>query len=153
MLVEFDERTGRHDYAPLKECHYMRKAIAVGEAEHLRILVCAFPSFLYYVAAELNNCQGRVTTCWVHEDGIESERAEKRDEPDHPVHGITCMSDIFRRNEEIGEKERSELGTLLRSLMDRADGTAKDVLEQKGQAEEKKGKAKEKGEGGASRQK
>ena len=132
MLVEFDERTGRHEYAPLKECHYMRKAIALGEAEHLRVLACAFPSFLYYVAAELKNCQGRVTTCWVHEDGIESERAQKRDEKDHPVHGITCMSDLFRENEEIGEKERSELGTLLQSLMARADGTAKDVLEQKG---------------------
>ncbi|MBI39218.1 MAG: hypothetical protein CMF59_18375 [Leptospiraceae bacterium] len=119
MLVEFDERTGRHSYAPLKECHFMRKAISVAEPENLRILACSYPSHLFYVAARLSNQQGKLTTCWVHEDGVAAERKDRRDEPDHPVHQIVCMTDLFEQNSEIvGETRGLED---LREYMDRAD--------------------------------
>ena len=121
LLVEFDERSGRHSYAPLKECHFMRKAIALAEPEGLRILVRSYPGFLYYVAAELSNDQGMVTTCWVHEDGIKSERGDHDSEPDHPVHGILCLTDLFEQNEPIGEDEHRTLGELMQEYMERAD--------------------------------
>lgn len=123
ILVDFDERTGRHEYQPLKECHYMRKAIALGQQENLRILACSYPSSLYYVAAELKNNQGQVATCWVHEDGIQSERQERRDEPDHPVHNIPCMTDLFEKNAELAATEKNQLSEVLQQLMDRADVT------------------------------
>ncbi|MEQ8351646.1 MAG: hypothetical protein RH862_09190 [Leptospiraceae bacterium] len=125
MLVEFDERTGRHSYAPLQECHFMRKAISVGNPENLRILVCAYPSNLYYVAARLQNEQGRVTTCWVHEDGVAAERADRRNEPEHPVHQILCMSDIFSKNPVLPRQDLDSMGDL-REYMNRAHSKDQD---------------------------
>ncbi|MBU41655.1 MAG: hypothetical protein CMN76_00430 [Spirochaetaceae bacterium] len=137
MLVDFDERTGRHGYAPLKECHYMRKAIAVGEPSHIRILACSYPAFLYYVAAELSNDQGHVTTCWVHEDGVKAERKDRQDEPDHPVHGVLCMSDLFEQNAEIGAEDRQALGPLMQEYMGRADSSAEELVEERKEKQRK----------------
>ncbi|HBS07150.1 MAG TPA: hypothetical protein DEA96_19410 [Leptospiraceae bacterium] len=119
MLVEFDERTGRHSYAPLKECHYMRKAISVGDPENLLVMACAYPSHLYYVTARLSNQQGKVTTCWVHEDGVAAERLDRKEEESHPVHQIVCLTDIFQQNQKL--QENAKIDPDLKQYMDRAD--------------------------------
>lgn len=118
LLVEFDERTGRYRRATQPELHLMRKALVAAEAKDLKIFVRALGGFVYHVTVSLQVQSGRLTTSWVHEDGIRSERDVFREEGAHPVHNIVCLTDLYQTDavtvpaEQIGDwilKEDDEL--------------------------------------------
>lgn len=92
LLIEFDERTGRYQRYGDPESHYMRKAVARAQPDDLRIFVQNLGGFLYYVVVELASAGGRVSTGWLHEDGIKAERSTHPE--DHPVQRIVCLSDL-----------------------------------------------------------
>lgn len=93
LLVEFDERTGRHQRYSDPESHYMRKACAVAPPESLRIFAKQMAEFVFHVVVRLDCASGHEITGWLHEDGIASERAGAS--PEHPVHRIVCLTDLF----------------------------------------------------------
>ncbi len=73
----------------------MRKAFVVAEEGTRRIFIRALGDSIYSVVVHLETPHGSVTTSWVHEDGIALDRNEFADEPDHLVHGIVCLTDLF----------------------------------------------------------
>lgn len=95
LLLHFDERSGRYrDYSE-PELHFMRKAVAVADPGGLRIYIRNLGARVYYVVVELQMGGGRMATAYVHEDGIRLEREERADDLQHPVHQITCLSDLY----------------------------------------------------------
>jgi len=70
----------------------------VAEPELLRIFLQHLGGFIYYVVAELHGPGGRVSTSWVHEDGIRAERDEYAHRKSHPVHTILCLTDLYEEN-------------------------------------------------------
>lgn len=97
LLVEFDERTGRYLKYKDPETHFMRKTVAIAAPEFVRFHVRHIGGFVYAVVASVDSPGGRVATAWVHEDGIKQERGQHVTEPEHPVHSIECVSDLFDR--------------------------------------------------------
>ena len=95
LLLLFDERSGRYLEYNEPELHFMRKAAAVADPGLLRIYIRELRPCVYYVVAELQVGGGRLATSYVHEDGIRLEREERREDAEHPVHRITCLSDLF----------------------------------------------------------
>ena len=93
LLVEFDERTGRHQRYSDPESHYMRKACVVASAESLKIMARRIDEFVFYIVVRLECASGHEITGWVHEDGIAAERVTAS--PAHPVHRIVCLTDLF----------------------------------------------------------
>lgn len=95
LLLAFDEHSGRcRDYRE-PELHYMRRAVAVADPSLLRIYLRELGRCVYYIVTELHSGGGRLATAYVHEDGIRQEREQFGDEPEHPVHGIVCLSDLY----------------------------------------------------------
>lgn len=93
LLIEFDEKTGRHRKYGEPETHYMRTALAVCDSSRLRIFAKYLGGFLYHVVGELRGTHGNVVTGWLHEDGIQGERVEQEGKQ-HPVHEIVCITDL-----------------------------------------------------------
>jgi len=92
LLVQFDENTGRYRKSDPQN-HYLRKACTVSPAECLRIFVQRLDESVYYLVLCLDSSGGHEVTGYIHEDGIFDER---RTAPaDHPVHRITCLTDLF----------------------------------------------------------
>ncbi len=98
MLVDFDERTGRHRRFGEPEQHFFRKAVVSADPNDLRIFMQKIRGYVYYVVVELRTPGGFCATSWLHEDGVQLERDQMLDEPDHPVHGVDCLSDFFRKH-------------------------------------------------------
>jgi len=96
LLVGFDETTGRYAKYDNQSSHWLRKAVSVAEPEALRVLLKHLGGFVYSVVTEQRTESGFCVTCWVLEDGIRSEREDKRSEPRHPVHSIVCVSDLYQ---------------------------------------------------------
>jgi hypothetical protein len=95
LLLHFDERSGRYREYSEPELHFMRKSAAVADPGRLRIYLRDLGARVYYVVVELQLGGGRMATAYVHEDGISLERAERRDDPAHPVHQVTCLTDLY----------------------------------------------------------
>jgi len=95
LLTDFTERIGSKDQA-LEEGHYCRKAISVvpNPETNLQVFLRGTGVSVYLVLALLKNHHGLVVSAWFHEDGIFQEREKYRDNSDHPVHNIVCMTDL-----------------------------------------------------------
>ena len=105
LLVEFDEKTGRHARYDCRWSHYLRKALSVAEPDELRLFLKKQGEFVYSIVGQVSGDSGFATTAWVHEDGIAQERG---DQPaDHPVHSIVCVSDLFAGAQAIESTEIS----------------------------------------------
>lgn len=94
LLVDYDERTGRFHRYDGAELHYLRKTAALAPPDKLRVYLRQVQPFVYAVVVELATDGARVATAWIHEDGIRAER-EVWTDPEHPVHRIVCMTDLF----------------------------------------------------------
>jgi len=92
-LVKVDERFNYPSGDP--EGHFMRKAISFAREEHLRIFIRDTGGFVYQCVVELKTPHGSVMTVWIHEDEIPKERDALRDRPDHPVHTMVCVTDLY----------------------------------------------------------
>ncbi len=121
LLTEFDERTGRFRRFSDPETHYMRRALAVCDSECLRVFVRSLGGFVYQVAVELRGRAGSVATGWVHEDGIRAERETFSGEARHPVHSITCLTDLYESDcvdsDEEGLSARGRISEALEEVM------------------------------------
>ena len=95
LLLHFDERSGRYREYSEPELHFMRKSAAVADPGGLRIYLRDLGGRAYYVVLELQLGGGRLATAYVHEDGIVLEREERADEPEHAVHSVICLTDLF----------------------------------------------------------
>lgn len=104
VLTDFDEKTGRsHSYLDL---HYARKVISeCTDITALKFIVetksiaeTTNRSFVYDVTAKLDLPGLKIITSWIHEDGIAQEKEQYKDNPKHPVHRITSLTDILNRN-------------------------------------------------------
>lgn len=100
VLVDFDERTARYRRYGDPEQHFFRKAIALADPDDLRVFVRKLRGYVYFVVAEVRTECGFCATSWVHEDGVQLERDQLSSEPEHPVHGVNCLSDYYRRYSE-----------------------------------------------------
>ena len=118
LLILEDEEKERPVKTGDWQNHYMRKAIAWGDAEGLRVFIRALGGFIYYVVAELHTTAGFVSSGWVHEDGIKAQRELREKYPYHPVHVITCMTDIYENHCEVLEFEESCLDISTMDLLD-----------------------------------
>ncbi|MBL8019724.1 MAG: hypothetical protein JNM27_08680 [Leptospirales bacterium] len=98
LLVEFDERTGRHLKYGDPETHYVRRSICIADPSRTRILIPDLGNFVYSVVCETRTASALAVIAYVHEDGIRIER--DRYEPDHPTHSITCLTDLFENDSE-----------------------------------------------------
>lgn len=109
MLVDFDERTARFELYSNAESHYLRKVVTICQAQHLRLFVRDEGSYLYTIVVEMRSPSGYIVATWVHEDGVQIERENFSDEPNHPVHGILCLTDLLQSGtENVEEKELAE---------------------------------------------
>lgn len=118
LLCEFDERTGRFRRFADPQTHYMRKAVASCDPQLLRIFLRELGGFVYHVAVELRCESGSVATSWIHEDGIRAERDTFAGQGEHPVHNITCMTDLFAGTSEFCQQDDAlPPGDALRDLM------------------------------------
>jgi hypothetical protein len=99
LMIDFDERTGRHTRYPDPEVHYMRKAVSVARPESLTIKLERAEheeGWVYFVEVILDNSSvNSLITRWIHEDGIRAERETLGE--GHPVHNITCLTDLYDR--------------------------------------------------------
>ncbi len=96
LLLDFDEKTGRYARYGDPETHYMRKAVAQSSDEKARVFLKELGGFVYHVVVEVRSSGGLVSTGWIHEDGIRSERESYCEDLSHPVHGIVCLSDLYQ---------------------------------------------------------
>lgn len=97
LLVDFDETTGRYRRYGDPETHFMRRSVSVADPEMLRVFLNHLGGYVYYIVVELKSQGGSISTSWIHEDGIRSERDEFREQKDHPVHGILCITDLAEK--------------------------------------------------------
>ena len=95
LLLFCDERSGRLREYGEPELHYLRKAAVVADPNCMRIYLRELSPRIYYVVIEMSTGGGRMATAYVHEDGIRSERREHGGHPEHPVHTVVCLSDLF----------------------------------------------------------
>jgi hypothetical protein len=95
LLTEFDDKTGRFISYANPESHYARKAIAIVDPTNLKVYVFPLGGYVYSIVAECTSVSGYIVTAWVHEDGIRQEREDA--DPEHPVHKIVCLTDLFER--------------------------------------------------------
>ena len=109
LLVDYDERSRRHLRFGDPEVHYMRKAVVVAESWRVRVFLQRVEECVFYVVAEVESENGSVATAWLHEDGILRERSQLRGQPQHPVHRLTCLSDLYERATKLSE----DFGTVL----------------------------------------
>ncbi|MCE9598384.1 MAG: hypothetical protein K8S54_10490 [Spirochaetia bacterium] len=114
LLVEFDERTGRHLKYEDGETHYLRRAVCTADPSRTRILIRDLGSYMYSVVCETRNTSALAVIAYIHEDGIRVER-DKCD-PDHPTQSITCVTDLFEKATEAFDT--ADLSTFARDLMD-----------------------------------
>ncbi len=96
LLVDFDFKTGRYNRYRDQEHHWLRKAISVCDPGCLRVTALPLPESdgVYNVTVTYSSERSRFRTSWIHEDGIYQER--KTAPPEHPVHGIVCLTDLLR---------------------------------------------------------
>lgn len=104
LLVDFDEKTGRHARYP--QTHYARKAVAVAPPASLRIYAQDIGDYVYSIIAEVISEGAYVVTAWIHEDGIRQEREGAPAE--HPVHSIECLTDLILKSPLSGGEPISE---------------------------------------------
>lgn len=107
LLVAFDQNTGRYARYENESSHWLRKAVSVAEPDALRVILKHLGGFVYSVVTEQRTESGFCVTCWVHEDGIRSEREDKMSEPRHPVHSIVCVSDLYQEGKPADLKQIS----------------------------------------------
>lgn len=97
LLLDFNDRVGN---AAPEPANSLRRAIACADHRHVRFFVEPITDddgadFVYKVLGEYTQYPDMVTTSWVHEDGIRSERDLYP--AGHPVHSITCLTDLYER--------------------------------------------------------
>lgn len=118
LLVEYDERTGKAARYPDPQRHRMRQAIAAANPDLSRFLIRRIAANLFSIVAETVCDGGLVTTRWLHEDAINQERSQQ--EPDHPVHSITCVTDLFENYcEPLGAE--NDLNSFTHKLMNEVE--------------------------------
>lgn len=94
------------------EAHFMRKAVAVVNPKNLRVFISDLGGFVYHIVAVISG-SGFLSTGWIHEDGIRTER-EMFPDLSHPVHSITCVSDLYEECSEPTE----EIDVFTKELME-----------------------------------
>lgn len=119
LLTEYDEKTGRFRKYGERSDHFMRKAVSIAAEDSIRVFLRSRGGYMYDVAVELHTGAGAVITNWIHEDGIRLERDEWRHDPDHPVHSIVCITDLFEKNAEpLSEEDGlAELNSFTREFL------------------------------------
>ncbi len=119
LLVDFDEKTGRYKNYGGEEQHWLRKSASrVTDLNELRVFIKNIGSSIYMVVVEASVNNGVAVTAWIHEDGIHSEREQFQDNPDHPVHGIVCLTDLFKQaTEELNQESIEKLAVPVLDLM------------------------------------
>lgn len=95
LLLEFDERSGRLKYRSNQSLHYIRKAISICEPELLQVWLRHQAAYIYEVIVFGMENQSMYSTSWLHEDGIWIERQRYQSQPNHPVHDIVCLTDLY----------------------------------------------------------
>ena len=65
-----------------------------------RVFFKKFTEFEYLIYAEIHEKNNIRSDYWIHVDGIAEERNEQkcRNNPEHPVFSIVCVSDLFEKN-------------------------------------------------------
>jgi len=117
LLVEFDERTGRHARYSDPETHCMRKAISAADPDRTRILLNHLGGFVYNVVAQVETSVGLAISAYVHEDGIKAERAAQAE--NHPIQKIVCMTDLYEDCKNL--ESREHLNPFTVNLLDQAN--------------------------------
>jgi hypothetical protein len=117
LLVDFDEKTERFRRYAHPETHYMRKAVGVADPAFIRIFIRDCGGYVYHIVSEINTDAGFMSTFWIHEDGIRAEREILKDQLDHPVHSIVCVSDLYEYNSEPVDPLLSGVGEVTIELM------------------------------------
>lgn len=116
LLVEFDERTGRHQRYSDPEGHYLRKAASTASPTDLRVFVRDLGGSAFYVVVRINAASGHGVCGYIHEDGIAIERQTLA--PDHPVHSIVCLSDLTASAKQL---DLESVEKCVRNLMEASD--------------------------------
>ncbi|MCB1172041.1 MAG: hypothetical protein KDK39_00675 [Leptospiraceae bacterium] len=96
ILTEYDEKRGRVQHYQNPELHCLRKAVTQAVDQDLTVCLRERPGYIYEVVVRYANPQGYFVTHWIHEDGIQSERELFAQDNEHPVHQITCLSDLYQ---------------------------------------------------------
>jgi len=121
LLVDFDDKTGRALRYRDQETHHMRKAIAVGNPDLRRVYMRRIATDTFSIVSELICDAGMVVTGWLHEDGVHAERAAQP--PEHPVHSIICVSDLFE-NDSTQFAPTRDLNPVTRALLSEVEFAA-----------------------------
>ncbi len=125
LLVSFDEKTGRLQNFTGQDGHYMRKSLSVAHLADIRIFLRNPGGYVYSVIGEISSSAGFLVTNWIHEDGIRVEREDMKNDPEHPVHTIICVTDIYEKNknELMKESDKMILCSATQELMERGRET------------------------------
>lgn len=125
LLVDFDNKTGRWRRYGDPEIHYMRAAIGECDPNGLRALVVPEEQrdHVYSVIAQFRGPGGCAITEWTHEDSIMQDRC--RADPEHPVHQIPCLTDMYKRATPLSDLHGLEQETFRRLFQ---DGTVMKVV-------------------------
>ena len=105
ILLEFEEKTNRTGWDCDMDMHYMRKSISVAQPDRVQIYLQALGGFMYYVVVRYRTAMGSVVTSWYHEDGISMEREQLAHLPEHEVHRLTCITDLFQKHSSLLNEE------------------------------------------------
>ena len=97
LLIEFEERTGRHKKYGDPKIHDQRKKIAHAKPEKIRIFAKHRGGFMFHIVIEYEEFSAEL----ILDDGIMEERDEFRHNPDHVVHTIVCTTDLVKSGTEI----------------------------------------------------
>lgn len=101
LLTNFDSKTGRWRKYSNPETHFMRRAISLANPDDLIVLIKKIDTYTYRIVVRYVSDHATLSIAWTLEDGIAHERSEYAD-LNHPVHGITCLTDIYDSDESLG---------------------------------------------------
>ena len=94
ILLDYDERSGSLEVIGSMALHFMRRSVGICRSESLRVFALSLGGNVFYLVAEVMLRGGYLATSWIHEDGIYTERRERRHEPEHAVHSVLCLTDL-----------------------------------------------------------
>ncbi len=116
LLLDYDERNEQQQEHP--ELHHLRRSLSVAKTEDICIYLRDMGGYLFHIVAKLNTLGGEAVTAWLHEDGIQAERELRKNEAEHPVHKLLCMSDLMRRHSKIIKLNESIGESVLKLMID-----------------------------------
>ena len=109
----------KKDNEKQQSLNYLRQAICICKPEEMRIFIQHLGGYLYQIVCQIELQAAYMTTTWLHEDGIQSERDARVEQKQHPIHTLLCLTDFYKKYSKRIDIEENELFQLSLKFMEK----------------------------------